>query len=344
MSAAAPPLTPATDLHEDEHRAFRDSVRTFLERKVAPQYETWRADRRMPREIFRLAAQDGFLAMQVPERHGGLGIDDPRFAAIVAEEAMCAGARALALALIGHEAAVSALVRHGSHEQRDDLLPRLASAETLAAVVTGDVHAENGTVSGNAQFVVQGLDADLLVVLTPSATVLATSDAPGVTIEPSAPAIGLDAAGLADIDFDHAPAAPLETNGDALAAELELGLAITAVAGARAALATTTEYVQDRKAFGQPIASFENTRDCLARASANLQAGEAFVEQVLRERLAGPLPRRRAAALRLHCAELYGAIVDTGVQLHGGYGYILEYPIAHMYADARFWRLHAASS
>ena len=345
MSAGVMPI--GADTYE--HEALRGSVRTFLARHVVPEYANWDA---IPRELLRRAAHDGFSGIHVPESFGGPGVGDPRLSAIVAEEAMRVGAPALALALIGHdEAVVPALVRPGSGYQQSHLLPRLATADVLATVVHGDVtvavDGERATVDGSACFVVQGVDAELLVVIgsDPARAVLVPRSADGLTIEPSPPSIGLRAAGLADVRFEGVTGQPLGEDGTAareLIADLELGLAVTAVAGARAALAITADYVQDRKAFGQPIASFQNTRQALATAGSGLLAAEAFVAACLQERLAGPLAPARAAALKLNCAELYGTVVDAGVQLHGGYGYIMEYPIAHAYADARFWRLYGA--
>jgi alkylation response protein AidB-like acyl-CoA dehydrogenase len=119
---------------------------------------------------------------------------------------------------------------------------------------------------------------------------------------------------------------------------------VAAVAGARRALAITIDYVLDRKAFGRPIASFQNTRHVLAGISADIDAAQVFADACVAERAEGSLTETRAAALKLHCSELYGATVDAGLQLHGGYGYMMEYPIAHAYADARFWRLAGGTS
>jgi alkylation response protein AidB-like acyl-CoA dehydrogenase len=347
-----------TELFDDEHKAFRESVDTFLERRVVPDYPQWRADGRIPRERFQVAAADGFLGMSIPDEHGGAGVDDRRFGVIVAQQAMLAEAPALALALsAANDVVIPALLRDASEAQQAALLGRLASATIVGTVVVGDVtiaDADTGavTLDGSAQYIVQGVDAELLVIVgrgedgRPRAA-LANSGKEGFTITPSAPGIGLQAAGLADIAFASAPGQPLG-NGPAPAQQvqldLELSLAVSAVAGARAALHTTVEYVLDRRAFGQPIASFQNTRHVLGEVSANLAAGEAFVDAGIRERLMGALSPERAAALKLHCTELYGAVVDAGVQLHGGYGYIMEYPIAHAYADARFWRLYGGTS
>jgi alkylation response protein AidB-like acyl-CoA dehydrogenase len=348
------------DLFDDDHRAFRESVDTFLARRVTPAYPDWRAAGRIPREVFAQATEDGFLGMRIPEEQGGPGVDDPRFGIIVAQQAMLAGAPALALALsAGNDVAIPAVVRDGSDAQRAALLERLASATIIGTVVLGDVTITDAgedlvTLDGSASYVVQGIDAELLVVIghdgsdmrAPRAA-LANSGKPGFTVTPSDPGFGLRAAGLADIQFDNAPGQPLGTGAgpaERVLADLQLSLAVSAVAGARAALGIATEYVLDRKAFGQPIAQFENTRQMLGEAAANLEAGQAFLDAGIEAALDGALTADRAAALKLHCTELFGAVVDTGVQLHGGYGYIMEYPIAHAYADARFWRLYGGTS
>jgi len=355
-----------TDLFDDDHRAFRESAETFIARRVTPDYPGWRTAGAIPRELFKQAAQDGFLAMVVPEAHGGPGVEDPRFGIVVAQQAMLAGAPALALALSSaNDVAIPAVIRDGSELQHGALLPRLADATIIGTVVVGDIAITDlpadtpgppnqVSLQGTATYVVQGVDAELLVVVghdgsearTPRAA-LANSGKPGCTITPSDPGIGLQAAGLADIDFAQAPGQAL---GDGAAAaqriqtDLQLSLAVSAVSGARAALKIATDYVLDRKAFGQPIAQFENTRQMLGEAAANLEAGQAFLNATIAQALAGGLSTERAAAVKLHCTELFGAVVDAGLQLHGGYGYIMEYPIAHAYADARFWRLYGGTS
>jgi acyl-CoA dehydrogenase len=346
-------------LWEDEHKAFRESADTFLTRRVVPEYPQWRASGRIPRELFAQAAADGFLGTGIPEAHGGPGVEDPRFGIIIAEQAMHAEVPALALALsASNDVVVPALLRDATETQRANLLGRLASAEIVGTVVVADIAITgdgDGAVAldGTARYVVQGIDAELLVIVghdgsperRPTAT-LANSAKDGISVAASEPGIGLDAAGLADITFAGGPGQRL---GDHLAAEriiadLQLSLAVSAVAGARDALRLAVEYVLERKAFGQPIASFQNTRHALAEVSANLAAAQAFLEAGIRDQLAHALSPARAAALKLHCTELYGQVVDAAVQVHGGYGYMMEYPIAHAYADARFWRLYGGSS
>jgi alkylation response protein AidB-like acyl-CoA dehydrogenase len=349
----------ASSLFEDDHKAFRESASTFLVRRVGPEYPGWRSAGQIPRDLFATAAEDGFLASGVPEQYGGPGVEDPRFGIVVAQEAMLAGAPALALALsASNDVVIPALLRDGSEAQHTALLSRLADATIIGTVVLGDIAITGDgpgvTLDGTAEYVVQGVDAELLVVVghtggehpKPRAA-LANSGKDGISKTPSDAGIGLQAAGLADITFALAPGQPLGSGpgpAQRILSDLQLSLAVSAIAGARGALDITVEYVLDRKAFGQPIASFQNTRHALAEVSANLDAGQAFLETGIRERLGGVLSPARAAALKLHCSELFGAVVDAGVQLHGGYGYIMEYPIAHAYADARFWRLYGGTS
>jgi alkylation response protein AidB-like acyl-CoA dehydrogenase len=342
-------------LFEDEHNAYRESYRTFLERRVLPSSADWRREGRIPRELFRACADHGFLGMPVPEQYGGPGVQDPRFGIVLAQEAMRASVPELALALLGHtDAAVAAIVRRGSEAQRARWLPGLASGDTLAAIAYGDLLLAGNRVLGTCTSAVQGAQADLFLLVASIGDdsnerrlLLVDREAEGVAVEPCDPTIGLDAAAFAAISFDRAPCSVL---GDAhrgpgeATTDFQLGLAASALAGAQKAFATTLTYVANRKAFGQAIASFQHTRHVLARDSASLAAAEAFLDRCIRLLLAGTLTASRAAALKLYCTELYGAVTDHGVQLHGGYGYILEYEIARAYGDARFWRLHGGSS
>ena len=166
-----------------------------------------------------------------------------------------------------------------------------------------------------------------------------SNDADGVTVEPSEPPIGLDAAGLATVRFDGAEAILLDGDPELLEIDQALSLAVTSLAGARAALRITIDYVSERRAFGVPIADFQNTRRVLAEVAADADVADAFVERALRRQIDGSLDARGAAVAKLVCTELHGRAVDTGLQLHGGYGYIMEYEIAHAFADARYWRL-----
>jgi acyl-CoA dehydrogenase len=303
-----------------DHEALRDSVAKFLATE--------------PADFLAGAAEYGFL---------NLGdVDDPRFAAVVLEAAMEAGRPELALTLAMHDSFA---------------VPLLAgTTAALAAVVDeGEVRAEptgdGWRLHGSADGVVNGLGAELLVVRAVSsvgsdgASGVGSGDgsdplfvvrAADVQRVPAAQIRGLECLDLADLAFAGVGAEPLTGDLTAARARHHLALAVAAVAGARAALRITVDYVGQRKAFGKPIATFENTRHALGTLGARIAAVEAFVDSCL----TGTPGPATAAAAKFTATELLGAAVDQGVQLHGGYGYMWEYPIARAYAAARFFRLH----
>ncbi len=312
---------------EADHEAFRDSVARFLAAEAVPHYEDWDAKGGIPAAFWDSAREYGFVGLTEA--------DDPRFAAVALEEAMAAGLPAVALALAVHDSFA---------------LPLLAGRETprIAAVVEGLVADTDGGwgVSGTAGTVLNGMGADLLVVgaATDDGSVWAfvvDPAADAVHRSPAEPLLGLDALDVADLSFDAARAKPLENTSFEIArAGYQLALAIAAMAGARTALTMTVEYVKQRKAFGRPIAEFENTRVVLGQLGARITAVGTFVDSALTSGSA--LTPEIAAAAKLCACDLLAEAVDTGVQLHGGYGYMWEYPIARAYAAARFFRVHGS--
>jgi alkylation response protein AidB-like acyl-CoA dehydrogenase len=285
--------------------------------------------------------------MQVPERDGGAGVDDLRFNVAVAQEAMAAGAPALALTLAIHnDVCVPLLLAHG------DDAAALATGELLGAFVGEEASlrsravGEGQELDGDASYVVAGFSAERLLVVAGEELFLVDGEAEGLERPRSAELVGLWALDLADLRF--AGVAARRLGGPELVRDAEiarrLAVAACALAGARAALDWTLAYVADRRAFGQPIARFQNTRVVLADLAAAIDAGAALFDACLAERLERRLTAARAATVKLICSELHGRAVDCGVQLHGGYGYMLEYPIARAYADARLLRLYAGTS
>jgi alkylation response protein AidB-like acyl-CoA dehydrogenase len=328
-----------------DHEAFRDSVQRFLAAEAMPHYADWDAKGAIPTTFWSVAAEYGFVGLSEA--------GDPRFAAVALEEAMAAGLPAVALALITHDGFA---------------LPLLGDrpAEGLVAVVEGGIRAEardgGWVLSGNAETVLNGLNATLLLVVAhtdeespslPGAPVVlaVAGTATGVHRTATPALLGLDALDVADVRLDavfvaagncvigspDAAHSPTAATLAAARASHQLALAVAAMAGARTALAMTAEYVQQRKAFGRPIAEFENTQHMLAAVGARVMAVGSFVDSCLANG-AAPQPETTAAAA-FCAAEVLGSAVDTGVQLHGGYGYMWEYPIARAYAAARYFRL-----
>jgi len=323
-------------LFEDEHEAYRDSVRSFLARSVVPTYADWQKAGTVPRDVFAVAGEHGFAAMQVPEERGGAGIDDFRFNVVLAEETMRAGVAGFALMLTTHnDVCVPALIAAGHPD-----LEAVAAGELLAAFVgPGRVSAEGGRLRGAARGVVNGGVAGVVLVATERG--VAIVEAAAARREPAEPIVGMRACDRADLTFDDVP------HGELLplhGADEQLSVAVLSLAGAHAAFAWTFDYVHERKAFGIPIAEFQNTRYALADVIAEIEVTQSYLDACVLERNRGDLSARRAAVAKLRATETLSRAVDWGVQLHGGYGYMLEYPIAHAFADARFLRLHGGTS
>jgi acyl-CoA dehydrogenase len=345
---------------DDDHEAFRESFRTFCDREVVSDYPAWRSEG-IPRELFAKLAEHQFVGARVPEEQGGAGIDDFRFGAVILEEAMRANAAALALELLAlNEICVPLLAGGLSGERRDAWLAGIASGETIVALASPDAPlrlrgGEPNAIDGYAHGVVNGRAAEvILAVAAPSedgepALVAAGGEAAGLRREPSPELVGPRGCDRADIAFEGVEPG-VAASGDAspalanAALTEQVGLAVMSAAGARRVLAETLSYVHDRRAFGRPIAEFENTRFALGAVAAEAEAVTGFVHDCVGELAEGTITPLRAAAAKLQASEAFGRAVDWGVQLHGGYGYMLEYPIAHSFADARFLRLHGGTS
>jgi alkylation response protein AidB-like acyl-CoA dehydrogenase len=365
-------------LFDDEHDDFRASWRTFLEREVAPHYEQWERERLVPRAVFTKAGGHGFLGMSVPDEHGGAGVDDFRFNVVLSEEAQRMGLGSVHLGMSVHsDICLPYFMRYATDEQKQRWLPGLASGELIAAIAmtepgTGsDLAAisttavrKNGeyVVNGAKTFITNGINADLVITAVRTdrderhrglSLLVVERDTPGFERGRNLEKIGTHAQDTAELFFDDArvPAENLLGNeGEGFAylvsnlPQERLSIAVAAVAAAEAALRWTVEYVRDRKAFGAPIGSFQNTRFELAEMRTEVDVGQAYVDRCVEALNAGELTAEDAAGAKWWCTELQGRVVDRCLQLHGGYGYMLEYPIARAYADARVTRIYGGSN
>jgi alkylation response protein AidB-like acyl-CoA dehydrogenase len=317
--------TPRRGVFDEEHEAFRDSVARFLTEQAVPNRDRWDSEG-IDAEFWTVAAGYGFLGLAEA--------GDPRFAAVVLEEAMAAGLPAVALSLAAHESFVELAGRE---------VPGL-----LAMVDGGALRAEAlgaaWVLDGTAETVVNGGGAGLLLVIATDGTseLLFTvePDAVGLHRSPADALLGLESCDVADLRLEAVTAADrLDAGPTAARTAHQLALAVAAMAGARTALADTVVYVKQRKAFGRAIAEFENTQHVLAGVGARVTAVGAYVDGCLGN--AARLSPADAVAAKFCAADVLALAVDSGVQLHGGYGYMWEYPIARAYAAARFFRLHA---
>lgn len=344
---------------DSELEIFRDSFRAFLDRDVGPLNHNGSST-----QAFAIAGEHGFLGVAVPEEHGGAGVDDTRFVLLAPEQLAEAGMTGLALGFAAHAAiAAPILVRHADPGQRARWLPRLASGELVTAVAgrhPSEVRltpTEGGLVlNGAVQQVVNTTRAGLFVV--PCRTVqgegrfvLVEPETAGVDREPSDEVLGAPGADLGTVRFTEVAVGEDKLllggdDSDVLASSLDEQLALAAVslAGARAAVRATLGYVRERSVFGRPVISFQNTRYVLAELITDLTIAETYLETCTAERTAGHLTPERAAAAKLRCSEVFVNAADSGLQLHGGYGYMREYPISQAFADARYLNMYGGSS
>jgi acyl-CoA dehydrogenase len=364
--------TDATELE-----IFRTTVRRFLEDEVEPHYEQWTKDHIFPAELYLRMGEAGLLCLDVPEEYGGLGAPFA-FSCAVIEETARLGYLALSTNLTVHsDIAAPYIVHLGSEPQKQKYLPRMVTGECIGAIAMtepgagsdlqgikttaikdGDVY----VINGSKTFITNGQHAGVVVLATktdPKAgakgTTLFTvsSDEPGFKRGRNLDKAGLHAADTSELFYEDVKVSSAEVLGrvgngfghlvDELPRE-RLVLAVAAVAHAAGALERTVEYVTERKAFGQPLSSFQNTRFELAKAKTEVEVHRAFVEKCTRLYAEGKLDVPTAAMAKLATTEMEGRVTDACLQLFGGYGYMNEYPISRYWLDARIQRIYGGTS
>jgi alkylation response protein AidB-like acyl-CoA dehydrogenase len=365
-------------LYEPEHEQFRSSVRQFLQREVAPRYDEFEKAGIVDRSVFAKAGEAGFLGFAVPEEHGGGGTRDFRYNVVLGEEIQAAGLASAGLGLTLHtDICLPYFLDLTNEEQKARWLPGIASGELITAVsmtepgtgsdlasitTTAIRDGDDFVVNGSKTFVTNGINSDVVILAAKTdptqrhagiSLLVLERGMPGFERGRNLDKIGLHAQDTAELFLTdvRVPAANLlGTEGQgfrhltANLAQERLSMAATGVAGARAALGWTLEYCKERSAFGQPIGSFQNTKFRLAELATEVNVGQAFVDQCIVAHNRGELGAEEAAMAKLWCTELQGRAVDLGVQLHGGYGFMQEYPIARAYADARITRIYGGTS
>jgi alkylation response protein AidB-like acyl-CoA dehydrogenase len=366
----------ARTLFTAEHEQFRQAVRRFVQKEVAPYYDQWEQDGCVTRALWQKAGAQGLLGVNLPEAYGGGQADDFRYSAVVIEELMHANAPGVGFSLHS-DVAAPYIVAYGTAEQKARWLPGIAAGELilaiamtepsagsdLAAVRTtarreGDVYILNG----QKTFITNGLLSDLVIVVAKTDPDAGRKGISLLVVErPMAgfrrgrklEKIGLHAQDTAELFFDNVavPAANLlgeEGKGFAyLMSNLpqeRLTIAIKAVAACEFGLAVTTQYCRERTAFGHPIGSFQASRFALAEMQTETQIARVFVDRCIEELNAGQLSSETAAMAKWWTTELEGRVLDRCLQLHGGYGYMLEYPIARAYLDARVQRIYGGTN
>ena len=366
-------------LFSPDHESFRDSFRRFMEREIAPHHEAWEEQGYVDRELWRKAGANGFLCMTMPQKHGGAG-GDKLYSVAQMEELARGGFSGVGFGLHS-EIVAPYLLHYGTADQKQRYLPRLASGDMVGAIAMtepaagSDLQGIKATASpqpdgsyllnGSKTFITNGWHADLVIVVAktnPVAGAKGTSlllverGMPGFTTGQRLKKLGLKAQDTSELFFDNCsvPADNLLGGPDfenkgfiCLMEQLpweRMQIAVTAVAASQAAIDWTLLYVKDRKVFGQPVASYQNTRYKLAEMQTEVQIARVFVDKCCELVSQNKLDTASASMAKYWTTDLQCKVMDECVQLHGGYGYMWEYPITRAYADARVQRIYGGTN
>jgi alkylation response protein AidB-like acyl-CoA dehydrogenase len=366
-------------LFTPDHEAFRDSFRRFLDKEVAPFHADWEEQGYVDRAVWTKAGENGFLCTSMPEAYGGSEADK-LYSVIQMEELNRAGFTGIGFSL--HSEIVAPYILHyGTDDQKSRYLPKLASGEMIGAIAMSEpaagsdlqgikataIQQADGSylLNGSKTFITNGWHADLVVVVAktnPGAGAKGTSlllverGMPGFSVGKRLKKLGLKAQDTSELFFDNVsvPAANLlggpahENKGFICLMEQlpweRLQIAIGAVAAAEAAIVWTVDYVKERNVFGQPVASFQNTRFKLAELQTEVQVARVFVDKCTELLMTDTLDTATASMAKYWCSDLQCKVMDECVQLFGGYGYMWEYPITRAYADARVQRIYGGTN
>jgi alkylation response protein AidB-like acyl-CoA dehydrogenase len=362
-------------LFSAEHELYRDQARRFVEREIAPHHAQWEKDGIVPRSVWQAAGKAGLLLPAIPDEYGGGG-GDRLHSTIVMEELARAGATGPGFSL--HSDIVAPyILAYGTEEQRRRYLPRMAKGEIIGAIAMSEPGAGsdlqgvrttalprgNGYVlNGQKTFITNGQNADVVIVVAktnPSlgakgiTLFLIDGGLPGFSKGRNLEKLGLHAQDTSELFFQD-----VELPGDSrLGAEGEgfvllmkelawerLQIAIGGIAAAEAALQWTVAYTRERKVFGQTVFDFQTTKHKLAELKTEIQIGRIFVDRCIGQMMEGDLDPTTAAMAKYWISDLQCKVMDECLQLHGGYGYMLEFPITRAYADARVQRIYGGTN
>jgi alkylation response protein AidB-like acyl-CoA dehydrogenase len=363
-------------LFDEDHKLFRESAAAFVDREILPARESMREERRIPKELWRKAGDSGFLGVAVPEEYGGSDVDF-RYNAIFNEELSRAGMAFSSSFTIHADVCAPYLTRLTSEDQKQRWLPKFCSGEMVTAI--GMTEPEAGSdlqglktnakrdgsdwvINGSKTFITNGAHAEMVIVAARTATdpkgrgisLFAIEEGmEGFTRGRKLHKVGQHEADTAELFFEN-----VRVTDDQLIGEVDrgfhhmmehlaqerLGSAISNTAHAQQAFAVTLEYIKTRKAFGRPIGTFQNSRFLAADLQTRLDVTQAFVDQCVVAHAAHQLSAVDAAKAKWWSAEVQNLVIDACVQLHGGYGYMEEYEVAHAWMDARVTKIWAGSN
>jgi acyl-CoA dehydrogenase len=362
-------------LFSEEHEIFRQSVRRFMHEEVIPNLDEWNRQGHPGREVWRAAGRQGLLCVTAPPEYGGGGVDR-KFSAVLIEEQQRANAAGPGF-VMHSEIVAGYLTRFGTEEQKQKWLPAMARGEVIGSLAMteprggSDLRAiatranrvgDEYVINGAKTFITNGYITDLIVVAAKTdksdgssglSLILVEADREGLKKSEPLEKVGQKAQDAAELFFDDVQVPKSNLLGEEgkglhyLMAELaweRLMIAIRSVAGCEIALETTVDYTKSRDAFGQSIMDFQNTKFKLAECKTKTQIARVYIDHCIELAVQGELDAEASAMAKWWCTELQNRVLDECVQLHGGYGYMLEYPIARAWADARAQMIYGGTN
>jgi alkylation response protein AidB-like acyl-CoA dehydrogenase len=362
-------------LYDSDHDMFRDSVRKFIETEAMPHHEQWENDGMVSDEIWLKAGEQGFLCPTVPEEYGGVGADF-RYNCIVNEEIGRSGCTGLGWTLHS-DIAVPYIVRYGSDEQKQKYLPRCVTGELITAIAmtepaagsdlqgtktTAVLDGDDYVINGSKTFITNGQKANLVIVVAKTDTsagskgislFLVEAGTPGFSKGKNLKKLGMKAQDTSELFFQDVRVPKANLLGELgrgfvyLMQDLpqeRLSVAVGANGTCQALLELTVNYVKERKAFGTTVATFQNTQFKLAELAAEISCAEVFLDRCTELLIADKLDTVTASKLKLLTTDLQCRVADECLQLHGGWGYMWEYPVCRAFADSRVQRIYAGTN
>jgi len=365
-------------LYESEHDQFRDSVRAFIARTVTPNLERWEEQHLVDRSAWTAAGKYGFIGIGAPVEFGGGGIEDYRYRAVVTEELARVSAASVGAGLSVHDDVfLPYVIALGTEEQKRRWLPSCCTGDTIGTIAMTEPGAgsdlqgisttavrdgDTWVLNGSKTFITSGIHADFVIVVAYTdrqarskgiSLLMVERDMAGFSRGRKLKKVGLQAQDTAELFFDDVRVPATNVLGvvgggfghlmDRLPLE-RLSIAVGASAAAQAALAWTVDYVKNRRAFGKPLAEQQNTQFTLAELATEVEVTRTYIDQMILAHNRRELSAVDAAKAKLWATEAQKRIVDRCVQLFGGYGYMLEYPIARSFADTRVQTIYGGAS
>ena len=363
--------------HDTDLELFRDNFRRFMAENIAPHYEKWEKTGIMPREVWTQLGENGFLCVDMPEEYGGYGVSI-RYSMMLVEEAARAGYGSLSTAISVHSEICAPYILHiGTEAQKQQWIPKMVSGEVVGAIgmtepgagsdlqairTSAILNGDHYVLNGSKTFISNGQHADLVILAVktdPTARAKGTSlmlvdtHLAGFSKGTNLDKIGLHSQDTSELFFTDVKVPANQLLGNAgngfgyLMQELpreRIGIAVTAIGAILGCIDVTTQYVNERQAFGQAIGKFQNSRFVLAQAKIEAMATQAFVNDCIEKYMAGEMDAVIAAAVKSYATDMQCKVADDLLQLFGGYGYMTEYPISRFYVDARIQRIYGGTN